>query len=70
MGSRQALIQKKGLLNSDLDRVLRFASFGLVDGVMGHAWYKNLDLLVERALEPGAVAVATKGVSRDDVNLP
>lgn len=45
----------------DADRVLRFATFGLVDGFMGHTWYKNLDIVVENVLgEDGFVTIASK----------
>lgn len=42
------------------DRVLRFATFGILDGFMGHNWYGILDKFVARFVDDGPIAVATK----------
>jgi len=42
------------------DRVLRFATFGVLDGFMGHNWYLRLDQVVEKFVDDGPVSVGVR----------
>jgi len=62
----QILISKRRVQDIDVARVFRFATFGLVDGIIGHIWFLTLDRVVGSSAfvniigTDGVLPIATK----------
>mmetsp|Transcript_41247 Transcript_41247/g.69025 ORF Transcript_41247/g.69025 Transcript_41247/m.69025 type:complete len:769 (-) Transcript_41247:382-2688(-) len=62
----QILISKRRVQDIEVARVFRFATFGLVDGIIGHIWFLTLDSVVGSSAfvniigTTGVLPIATK----------